>query len=393
MYEHVYMFESPHRRTAVALPFDLDAMLAGWNALRSQMIRDIPQNFTRDEWAYLASFLDIENLWLPYSQSFGQRTSNTTGQPNILARPRGQVGVWLPNNVSLLGPLILILFSITGNPIHLKGGSMSDDITGAFLDWARNHVACGFLKTYLTDMVRYEVFRQGDDRQREMAAASQVRVVFGSKQAAEAIDSLPHPVESIGISFIDRQSEAWIEKGAVNDSLIFDLLKVFTIYGQAGCTSPRRVVVLNGSDSDAFELCDRLVNLWPKIVKVKPAIHIASQNVMTWQWAIGLGLNAKLAKDHGAVFIVGDDKYQQFDSLISLTVISKSISDAIETLPSNIQTIGHGFMDVNDGRWLGILADTKVKRLVPIGKMHHFSSTWDGQSFWRQAFEEVEIIA
>jgi len=29
---------------------------------------------------------------------------------------------------------------------------------------------------------------------------------------------------------------------------------------------------------------------------------------------------------------------------------------------------------------------------VPIGNMHHFGPVWDGYGFWRQLFEEIEIV-
>jgi hypothetical protein len=42
-------------------------------------------------------------------------------------------------------------------------------------------------------------------------------------------------------------------------------------------------------------------------------------------------------------------------------------------------------------RWLKIVAASGIKRFVPIGRMHHFGSLWDGEQFWRQCFEEVEF--
>jgi hypothetical protein len=60
-------------------------------------------------------------------------------------------------------------------------------------------------------------------------------------------------------------------------------------------------------------------------------------------------------------------------------------------LPPNIQTLGHSFVDPQDQRWLRLAARTRIKRLVPIARMHHFGPLWDGQRFWDQCFEEVEV--
>ena len=62
---------------------------------------------------------------------------------SLFARPRGAVGLWLPNNVSLLGPLMLIVVSLSGNPLCMKAGSRSEDLTGVFLEFARNHSGDG----------------------------------------------------------------------------------------------------------------------------------------------------------------------------------------------------------------------------------------------------------
>ena len=105
-------------------PFDLEAVLADWAALRPAMTRTVPDGFERDEWAYLIQFLDRDNLKGAFTASFGEPVepvepgADGTG---VLARPRGTVAVWLPNNVSLLGPLTLILLTLTGNRIPAEG--------------------------------------------------------------------------------------------------------------------------------------------------------------------------------------------------------------------------------------------------------------------------------
>src|SRR5579862_8505088 len=131
MCDGLSFFESASGRTALALPFSQPQIVAEWGALRSAMRKTVPGEFSRDEWAYLMTFLSPENLHAPFLEAFGRPA--TGGRVSRLARPRGVVAVWLPNNVSLLGPLTLALLSLTGNRILLKGGSHSQDLTGAFL--------------------------------------------------------------------------------------------------------------------------------------------------------------------------------------------------------------------------------------------------------------------
>jgi len=157
MCEPLSFFESASGCTALALPFLERQIVAEWGALRGAMRRTVPTGFSRDEWAYLMAFLAPENLHAPFVEAFGQPVEG--GRPSRLVRPRGVVAVWLPNNVSLLGPLTLILLTLTGNRILLKAGSRSDDLTGAFLAFAREHLPACPLRSHLEQYVHLEVSR------------------------------------------------------------------------------------------------------------------------------------------------------------------------------------------------------------------------------------------
>ena len=397
MSEHVAWFRSTERVVAVTLPFVLDDVIADWASLRVTMARQLPDVFERDEWAYLISFLEEANLRGAYVQSFGAPVgppkSGKPGGAAGLIRPRGPVAVWLPNNVSLLGPLVMILISITGNPMLLKGGSRSEDLTGAFLQFAIEHLREGPLREALRATVRYDVFDRDDARNAEFAAEARSRIIFGSDAAAASIEALPHPQGSTGFAFIDRRSEAWVERELLSDELVDVLIKVFAIYGQAGCTSPRRVVVLDGTKGDALELRDRMLARWPEVIKRRPAPHVASACVMARQWAAALGWDARLAANNGAVLATGEAATSTFESPMGLPVVAASVEAALDALPPNIQTIGHAVHDPNSGDWLARIARSGAKRFVPVARMHHFGPVWDGVDFWRQTFEEVEVGA
>ena len=306
-------------------------------------------------------------------------------------RPRGVVAVWLPNNVSLLGPLTLILLSLTGNRLRLKGGSRSQDLTGIFLAFARRHLGEGPLRAYLAQQVRLEVFAHGDDRERQMIDQADVRIVFGSEEAATAIHSAAPLLRGTGFSFTDRQSQAWIEEGAATDDILINLIRVFAIYGQAGCTSPRRVILLNGSQAAAEALRSRMIDLWPQAVRFRPPVHVASANIMALQWAAACGWDAATTVNHHAVIGVGDFTLASIDAPMFLPIYPAAPEEAATRLPQNIQTLGYAFLDPSDARWLQLAATTRIKRLVPIARMHHFGPLWDGQRFWSQCFEEIEV--
>lgn len=347
---------------------ELDELLARWRTVQRAMTRERPEAFTRDEWAYLIAFLDERQLRAPFEQ---------LRSPGYVAVPRGPIAVWLPNNVSLLGPLTLILLSLTGNPIRVKAGSRADDLASAFVAYA-----CGVADVF--NDVTVEQFDRTDPRNAQMAAEAKVRIAFGGDEAARAIDGLPHPLDSTGFYFADRTSEAWIEK--TDDETLRTLAKVFAIYGTAGCTSPRRVVVLKG---DVRAVRDRLAELWPAMRDV--AMHHASQNVMARQWAAALGWDAITTSRNAAVLAAGDVALPLPPSLFLLPIVSASEEEALATLPANIQTLGHALSPERLDALLPRLARTAVTRIVPVGAMHHFGAVWDGWEFWRSAFRMIEV--
>jgi hypothetical protein len=391
MSEKLHFFATPHRCTAAVLPFDLEEWWRHWAGLRREMVRQVPEPFTRDEWAYLVAFLDEANLRKPFLESFGEPASGGQARPAALVRPRGLIGIWLPNNVSLLGPLTLILASFSGAPLWVKIGSSAADLTAAFVDYAVRNLPDGTLADYLRQRVRIERFDRQDPRNGQMAAEAKVRVVFGSDAAVSAVHALPHPPDSVAISFGNHRSEAWVEKEALTDDRVMTLIRVFAIYGQAGCTSPRRVVVLGGTNDDARALQESLVRLWPKAVRVDVPMHVAAANIMELQLALAQGWQAIGAPRNGGVLAAGRIGLPELTGLMSLPVVSASIDEATASLPANIQTIGHCVCRPHDPKWLELIARTPAKRFVPIEAMHHFGPVWDGGNYWRQFFEEVGL--
>jgi hypothetical protein len=391
MSDRLHYFRTETGRYAVSLPFALDAVVGDWDRLRRAMIREVPAPFSRDEWAYLLNFLAPENLRLPFRQSFGEAEGAPSGPVHTLARPRGPVSVWLPGNVNLLGPLTLVLVSLTGNPVWMKIGSLGNDLVRPFLEFARARLGDGPLARYLAGQVRVEQFGRDDPRNREMSEKAGVRIVFGTDEAVRAVDALPHRPGAGLVGFGDHQSQAWIEPACVTDDLATTLARVFAIYGPAGCTSPRSVVVIGGTSADARQLRDRLADLWPKVLPRDAAAIVASQNVMARQWAAALGWDAVVTSRNAAVLAVGNPGRELVGGSMTLHLLAATVEEAVRNLPANIQTIGHALVNPGDPAWLEVLAPTAVKRFVPLAQMHHFGPVWDGIGFWRQLFEEVEV--
>jgi hypothetical protein len=356
------------------------------------MLKHVPAEFTRDEWAYIVGFLSKESLLDPFGRCFGARLSEEDVEvPTYIARPVSDVAVWLPNNVSLLGPLMLILLSLSGTRVRMKAGSRTTDLTGEFLEFVKRYCPDGALRNYLNDQVCHSVFGHEDTRNAEMAIEARVRIVFGSNETVAEIDGLAHPPGSQCFAFSDHRSEAWIESSCWNKSTVNDLVKVFSIYGQAGCTSPSRVILINGSHGEALSLRDVILRAWPAIVKRDPPPHLASANFGSWQVDRALGWDAERVERNLGVVSVGNFTLRADPTLMNLRIVPATIHDAVANLPENIQTVGHALANPGDVRWLALVAGSRVLRFVPLRNMHFFGSVWDGNQFWAGIFEYVQF--
>jgi hypothetical protein len=372
--------------TLVWLPFALDSFLADAAAARNALVRRVPAEFTRNEWAYLMTALAPSHILASIEQAFGRRVEDAAGTVRWDAVPRGAISIWAPGNVSLLAPLVMLAAVASGNRVRLKSTPRAADLSGAFLRIVRQTPGAERFAAHLDAAVEHAVFDRTDPRSAAWASDAAVRIVFGSDAAARAIHALPHPLESIGFSFTDRRSEAWIEPTAVDDALLRDLAAVFAIYGQAGCTSPSRIVLVGGDRYSALAFRSALAATWSAAIRDDVEMHTASQVTRAIQWAQASGWDAVVAPRNGAALAVGPAHLSRTEASHALWITWGTADEAVATAPSNLQTIGHAVNDPDDLAWRAVLASTPVRRWVPVRQMHHFGWTWDGEDWWRRLF-------
>ncbi len=107
---------------AVSLPFALDARWDENDVLTSATSRtQPPEAFSRNAWGYLISFLRGSAPRGIFAEVFGAPIDQAD-LPQSLAVPPQQIAVWLPNNVSLHGPLNVALRLDTGAYLVLAAG-------------------------------------------------------------------------------------------------------------------------------------------------------------------------------------------------------------------------------------------------------------------------------
>lgn len=391
MPDPVQCFERNGEVVGVVGAGTLAARLAGWAEVRRAMARHRPDAFTRDEWAYLMTFLGPGPLGEVVRRTFGVAVDAAPASVVVVYRPRDPIAVWLPGNVSLLGPLVLVVAALSGAAVHLKASTDNEDLAGEFLAFVAGAAAGTGFGDDLAARVRVERFDRTDARNATLAAQARVRIVFGSDDAIEGVDRLPHPVHSTRIGFGDRRSEAWLDHGLVDDTVIDTLIRVFTVYGQAGCTSPGRVVLRGASAADAQAFAARLLARWPGLVANDVPMHHAAQNVMVRQWAAATGWWAELAPRHAAVIATGPAGTPVPQGTLFLPIVFGDDAELFATMPPNLQTIGTSLATDDLVALLPRLVAAGADRVVPLARMHHFGVYWDGHELLRELYDTVEV--
>lgn len=386
-------FDHAGHMVRMMLPYNLDALLSDAQALVRQMIKTGPTlSFTRDEWAYLIHTFQPKSLISVFTDTFGPMV--TAANPDDQRRyliSRETATVWLPNNVSLLGPLMVNNLLLAGLTVFAKSGSHASPLLNELQSYISNNAPNGTLKSLWQNKLRTEQFDRKDPRNETWSYEADVRLAFGNDTSIQAIKSLPSKSNSPFFGFGDHSSEIWISpKEAATSDTVQNILNVFRIYGKRGCTSPARVVIIDGTVGDAQDLALKLQTRWNEIKAPRPAPHLVSETIMADQVARASGAVSFRTHDGGAVFIAGDVTHFDLPGQMTLPIMALDIPAALSSQKANIQTVGVAADDGWVTDWKPQLITSGALRVVSVQKMHYFGPHWDGMPYWRSCFREIE---
>ena len=120
-------------------------------------------------------------------------------------------------------------------------------------------------------------------------------------------------------------------------------------------------------------------------------MYVASANLAAGQEAAVAGWDPILVDDHRAMVASGPTSAPVIESAQSLFITAGDTDCAIATAPANLQTVGHALDDPASPNWISAILRAGAERFVPLARMHHFGPVWDGFTYWRALFREVEI--
>ena len=235
------------------------------------------------------------------------------------------------------------------------------------------------------------VFFPSADRvmNKEMSLVSDARVVWGGKEAVEAIIGLPHPTHCEDVIFGPKYSFAVIDKKALEsdkmDRMIRNLATDTVLFEQSACSSPHVVFVetdWDGIVKFGYQLAVEFERLSKRIPKndfdTGTAIRIINKRA-----EYALSSNGEvIASNENDWTILIDSDLQLEEPIQSRTIFLKPVESVLDTIPlitRNVQTIGNGILDTEKAEEFakGVMY-RGAARCVPMGQMHIYDSPWDG---------------
>jgi len=347
--------------------------------------------------AFLSNWLRKDNLLRMIEINLGQTDFLDSFVENhhklIRAFPRGVVCHWIAGNVPTLGLFSLFQSMLTknGNIVRVPESSLPSVIPILkLLSTLKGDPATG---QDLLRSVALVHFPSSDLRSNEnMSKCADARVVWGGKEAVDAITNLPRATHCEDVVFGPKYSFAVIDREALESEKMGRLLRNLAtdsvLFEQTACSSPH-VVFAETDWNGALRLADRLAEEFRRLSSIIPkrdfemgsAIKIINRRA---EYALSPD-KAMLAPKENDWSILVDNETRLEEPIQSRTVFMKPVKSVMETIPlvtKNVQTIGNGILNRQKAQEFaeGVMY-RGAARVVPLGQMHIHDSPWDGILF------------
>ena len=325
------------------------------------------------------------------------------GRARLKIFPLGVVGHWPAGNIAIQPVLSMSCALLGGNAClvrvprdlveptrHLIRAFASIDATGV---WSRRLALVAFGHERL-------------DLHQAMAEAVDGAMIWGGAEAVSSVRALPFPpwarlaVFGPRLSVAAMDASAWRDKPA-RPAWCQRLARDLWQFDQQACSSPQ-TLFLQGDDG--VEMEDFVVEL-RRAFEAENRLHPRQDLPPAMASAICLARASWLLENvaHGASFPMSPDwtillgtgtdlpKPTQGRTLSVLLV--EDLFEVVSKFDGSVQTLGLAIGDPQRERLLAEAAGRKgVDRVVKLGRMHVFSSPWDGMDLVRPMVRVVRHV-
>jgi|SRR5579863_540528 len=328
---------------------------------------------------------------------------NENGLAEYKAFPLGVVGHWPAGNIEIQPALSMTCALLGGNAALVRIPSGLVDQTRRLAAKLVQSDPCGLLTRRIC-MVAFAHDRH--DLQEAMARVVDGAMLWGGQEAVLQIRGLPFPHWTRVAVFGPRISVAAMDAGAWNnvgeqESWCRRIARDVWQFDQQACSSPQVLFLERKTRQSTAQFLSTLRRAFEAENQAHPRQEISGALTS----AICQARASWLLSDtsHQAVFPSSPDwtlllgagadipRPVQGRTLTVLEV--DSLLDPISRFDGNVQTLGLGMADPEKERKLASAAGKRgVDRIVKLGRMHLFSSPWDGLDLVRPMVRMVRHV-
>ncbi len=383
-------------------PNDVITVLDSWGkALDARELNDIPGIVFLRMWLRRGSLEPIIARELGPSGLDGGW--NEHGLAEYKAFPLGVVGHWPAGNVEIQPILSMTCALLGGNAALVR-------IPGGLVELTRRLVA-KLVQSDRDELLTRRIFmaafaHERHDLQEAMARVVDGAMIWGGQEAVLQIRGLPFPHWAKVAVFGPRISAAAMDAGAWNnadeqESWCRRIARDVWQFDQQACSSPQVLFLEKRTGHSTARFLSTLQRAFEAENHAHPRQTIPGALTSAICQARASWLLADTS--HRAVFPTSPDwtlligagaDIPQPTQGRTLTVLEvDSLLDPISRFDGVVQTLGLGVSDPEIEKKLSDVAGKKgVDRIVKLGRMHVFSSPWDGVDLVRPMVRMVRHV-
>ena len=325
------------------------------------------------------------------------------GRARLRAFPLGVVGHWPAGNVEIQPVLSLTCALLGGNAclVRIPGGLV--EITQQIMEKLQEVDRSGLL-TERTFMASFD--RSRTDMHEAMAQAVDGAMIWGGAEAVSQVRKLPFPHWARVVVFGPRLSVAAMDAETWGDraerlSWCRRVARDVWQFEQRSCSSPQTLFLEQGAGCDPDEFVDDLRQALQEENRAHPRGQIEPSLTSEICLARALWLLEDAA--NRAVFSASPDwtillgrgteipKPTQGRTLSVLLV--DDLSEVISKFDGTVQTLGLAVKSAErEEKFARAAGHNGVDRVVKMGRMHLFSSPWDGVDLIRPMVRLVRHV-
>ncbi|HZZ15382.1 MAG TPA: acyl-CoA reductase [Candidatus Sulfotelmatobacter sp.] len=325
------------------------------------------------------------------------------GRARLRAFPLGVVGHWPAGNIEIQPILSLTCALLGGNCCMVRVPSGLYDVTCQIIDKLRDVDRDG--------LISERIFLAGFDHSRmdlheSMAQGIDGAIIWGGEEAVSQVRRLQFPHWARVLVFGPRLSAAAMDAKTWSDrnersSWCRRLARDVWQFDQQACSSPQTLFLERGDGCDPKEFVEDLKVAFEEESRQHPRQQIepgltSAICLARAAWLIGNTENSALfpaSPDWTILLGEGAEMPNPTQGRTLTVLVVDDLLDAISKFDGTLQTLGLGIADSRKEETLARAAGRSgVDRIVKLGRMHVFSSPWDGTELIRPMVRLVRYV-